>query len=123
MLIIFGWGRVTSKVLCVIGLKECQHCHRVSQWQYQRKRVWFTLFFIPCIPYDTTFWVGCQHCQYGYAVVEDVIAGRHRVRCERCHRVYYTLPVRTAACPQCGEPGPFFADYSPINLVPRIPRP
>ena len=71
MLIIFGWGRVTTKVLYLIGLRECQHCHRVSQWPYQRSRVWFTLFFIPCIPYKTTYWVGCPHCQYGYAVVDE----------------------------------------------------
>ena len=45
---------------------------------------------------------------------------RHRVRCERCHRVYYTLAVTTAACPQCGEPGPFIVDCSPIEIVPPI---
>lgn len=72
MLFIFGWGLVTTKVLCLVGMRECQHCHRVSQWPYQRRRVWFTLFFIPCIPYETTYWVGCQHCKYGYAVDADL---------------------------------------------------
>jgi hypothetical protein len=47
----------------------------------------------------------------------------HRVRCERCHRVYYTLAVTTAACPQCGEAGPFIVGCSPVDLVPRIPPP
>jgi rRNA maturation endonuclease Nob1 len=48
---------------------------------------------------------------------------RHRARCERCHRLYLTLAVTTAACPQCGEPGPFIVACSPIEVVPRIPPP
>jgi hypothetical protein len=35
-------------------------------------------------------------------------------------RVYYTLAVTTAACPQCGEPGPFIVDCSPIDVVDEL---
>jgi len=34
-------------------------------------RTWFTLFFIPCVPYETKYWVGCPHCKYGYEVDEN----------------------------------------------------
>jgi len=34
-------------------------------------RTWITLFFIPCIPYKTRYWVGCPHCKYGYEVDEN----------------------------------------------------
>jgi hypothetical protein len=71
MFLIYGWGFVTTKILSLLGTFECFHCHRIAQWPHQRMRTWITLFFIPCIPYKTRYWVGCPHCKYGYEVDEN----------------------------------------------------
>lgn len=61
-MIIFGWGKVTKKLLGTIGSLQCGHCNNESEWQLCVFRIWFTLFFIPIIPYRTTYCMVCPIC-------------------------------------------------------------
>lgn len=61
-MIIFGWGRVTKKFIGEVFQRTCQYCNTTSTWQLCIVRTWFTLFFIPVIPYKTTYCVACPNC-------------------------------------------------------------
>ncbi len=61
-MIIFGWGKVTKKFLGAIGRLQCGNCNNEAQWELCVLRVWFTLFFIPVIPYKTTYCMMCPVC-------------------------------------------------------------
>ncbi len=61
-MIIFGFGKVTKKVIGNLIEKSCQYCNQTSLWQLCLIRTWFTLFFIPVIPYGRRYAVVCPRC-------------------------------------------------------------
>ncbi len=63
MIIIFGWGKVTRSILCDMMEKHCSHCNTTKTWQACTMRTWFTLFFIPVIPYRTSYRIACPKCE------------------------------------------------------------
>lgn len=65
MFIIFGWGRQTLKSFGPVLKYRCDHCHNEKHWMLYCKRTWFTLFFIPVIPYSTEYLMLCPVCNYG----------------------------------------------------------
>ncbi len=65
MFIIFGWGRQTLKSFGPVLKYHCDHCHNEKHWVLYCKRTWFTLFFIPVIPYSTEYLMLCPICKYG----------------------------------------------------------
>src|SRR4051794_25840868 len=65
MPILFGWGFKTVKVIGVTFKNLCGHCHNEEFWVLTRTTTWFTLFFIPVIPYSVKHFFGCPVCQYG----------------------------------------------------------
>jgi len=62
--IIFGF-RKTRKILGTIGSHECSNCHNISNWDVVRLISWFTLFFIPIIPYRWQYFEICPICEHG----------------------------------------------------------
>lgn len=42
--------------------KQCSYCNQDSLWQLCVMRTWFTLFFIPVIPYKTVYCITCPNC-------------------------------------------------------------
>ena len=64
-MIIFGWGRQTIKNIGVVFKNLCSHCHNEEYWVLTRIMTWFTLFFIPIIPYETKYHLSCPVCKYG----------------------------------------------------------
>jgi len=62
-MIIFGWGKVTLKNYGAIEKKQCPHCHNEGMWELRRYRTWFTLFFIPVIPYNQKALLVCPICE------------------------------------------------------------
>lgn len=64
-MIIFGWGRQTIKQIGVAFKQMCNHCHNEDYWVLTRITTWFTLFFIPVIPYSIKYFLSCPVCQYG----------------------------------------------------------
>jgi len=63
MLIIWGFGRNTTKLLGVTEDKQCYNCNNLVQRGVVRVRTWFTLFFIPLIPYSTKYFEVCPVCK------------------------------------------------------------
>jgi len=70
-MIIFGWGHQTIKKIGVVYKNNCSHCNNEVYLELARYRTWFTLFFIPVIPYKTKYFLGCPICQYGVTLSGD----------------------------------------------------
>jgi hypothetical protein len=65
MPVIFGWGRKTVKQIGVVFKKLCNHCHNEEYWVLTKITTWFSLFFVPIIPYSTKYFLSCPVCKYG----------------------------------------------------------
>jgi len=68
MFIIFGWGRRTMQTLGWLSPRTCSNCHNEGPWALVRIRRWFSLFFIPVIPYETDYVAMCPVCSRGINV-------------------------------------------------------
>jgi len=65
-MIIFGWNFQTIKQIGFVFKKVCEHCNNEEYWVLTRTITWFTLFFIPVIPYSFKFFLSCPVCRYGF---------------------------------------------------------
>lgn len=61
-MIIWGWGKITKKFIGSAFYRTCNHCNTTQSWQLCIIRTWFTLFFIPIIPYKKRYCVTCPNC-------------------------------------------------------------
>ena len=61
-MIIWGWGKVTKKFIGGVFQRTCNYCNQTTVWQLCIKRTWFTLFFIPIIPYAKSYQATCPSC-------------------------------------------------------------
>jgi hypothetical protein len=61
-MIIWGWGKVTKKFMGGVFQRTCNYCNQTTVWQLCIKRTWFTLFFIPIIPYAKSYQAACPSC-------------------------------------------------------------
>lgn len=73
MPIFFGWGHTTKKIFGPVFKHICSHCHNEDYWILTRVRVWFTLFFIPLIPYENKYHLTCPICEYGMTLNSEQI--------------------------------------------------
>ena len=64
-MIIFGWGRQTRKHYGPTIPIKCPKCSNNAYWHLYRNRTWFTLFFVPVIPYDNKHILLCSVCSNG----------------------------------------------------------
>lgn len=64
-MIIFGWGHQTIKNIGPTFKNHCNHCNNEDYWTLTKYTTWFTLFFIPVIPYSIKYFLSCPVCQYG----------------------------------------------------------
>lgn len=62
--IIFGFGDRKVELLGSMGgVMDCPRCNNSSEWPIHRERSYFSLFFIPLIPYKTRFLLSCPVCR------------------------------------------------------------
>lgn len=61
-MLIFGFGKLTKKILGNATEKTCPYCNTTEVWQLCIIRAWFTLFFIPIIPYKLMYCISCPKC-------------------------------------------------------------
>ncbi|MEA5018658.1 MAG: zinc ribbon domain-containing protein [Erysipelotrichaceae bacterium] len=66
-MIIWGW-RKTRKILLKVDEQECSNCHNTNQFDLVRLTSWFTLFFIPIIPYKREYFIACPICEFGHKI-------------------------------------------------------
>ena len=62
--ILFGWGQRTKKLI-EETYKKCKYCHN-GTLDYKKITTWFTIFFIPLIPYKKEYYLMCNNCERGY---------------------------------------------------------
>ena len=72
-MIIYGWGRVTTKEYGPTMAVECPNCDNDTWLHLYRQRKWFTLFFIPVIPYSSKHLLLCEVCSQGIELKGDQI--------------------------------------------------
>jgi hypothetical protein len=63
-LIVFG-GRTTITQVGTVGFYPCPNCQNYAPFSLHHRRVWFTLFWIPLIPYHSDFFLACDICSRG----------------------------------------------------------
>ncbi len=63
MFIIWGWGKVTRHNKGAAFVKACTHCNQTSTWNLYVMMTWFTIFFIPVIPYKKQYAYMCPYCK------------------------------------------------------------
>lgn len=64
-MLIFGWGHQTKKDYGPTFPMKCPNCNNNTYWHFVHYRVWFTLFFIPVIPYESKYYLLCEVCSKG----------------------------------------------------------
>ena len=62
MFLIFGFGKQTFKEYGKTESRTCGHCHKTTALILVRVTSWFTLFFIPLIPYSNKYVLMCPLC-------------------------------------------------------------
>lgn len=62
MIIIWGFGKKTKKFIGGVFQRTCNYCNQTSIWQLCVVRTWFTLFYIPIIPYKKMYCIICPNC-------------------------------------------------------------
>ncbi len=73
-IILFGWGHISKKKKSEKPIKICEHCH-LNYLYLTRVTRWFTLFFIPIIPYKSNHYLLCPNCEFGYEIDEENVEG------------------------------------------------
>jgi hypothetical protein len=72
-MIIFGWNFQTIKQIGLVFKQLCGHCNNEEYWVLTRTITWFTLFFIPIIPYSIKYFLCCPVCKYGITLDQKQI--------------------------------------------------
>ena len=84
---IFGWGFRTKRIIGPLGPYTCDICNWSGHFSLVRVITWFTLFFIPVLPYSTNYLVLCPNCQNGAEIerkkVKEFIELARRNKVER----------------------------------------
>jgi predicted RNA-binding Zn-ribbon protein involved in translation (DUF1610 family) len=65
--IIFGWRNI-SKKLGDAEVYRCNHCNNIQMFEVWKVTSWFTLFFIPTIPYRAEYFFLCPICHNGQII-------------------------------------------------------
>lgn len=63
MFIIWGFGKTTMKRYGEMLPKDCFRCYNKTERELVKVTTWFTLFFIPLIPYRREYYLVCPVCQ------------------------------------------------------------
>lgn len=64
-MIIWGWGRRTVRRYGPVTYQKCPNCNNSNWFNLVGIRRWFTLFFIPIIPYSSKHLLLCPVCSRG----------------------------------------------------------
>lgn len=70
-MIIFGWGKKTVKDHGDTFPMECGNCNNKVFFKLVSVKTWFTLFFIPIIPYESKNLLMCGVCKRGFELTND----------------------------------------------------
>ena len=71
MFIIWGFGKKTVKSFGLMPLRTCARCNNNIQYEILKVTTWFTLFFIPIIPYRVERFLVCPICHTAQPVSKE----------------------------------------------------
>lgn len=71
MFFFFGWGKKTVKEFGEVIPTNCAKCNNKVYLKLVSVTKWFTLFFIPVIPYQSQNLLLCNICQNGYELNKE----------------------------------------------------
>jgi zinc-ribbon family len=71
MLFVFGWGRTTQQHIHSVMRVRCPNCNNVATWHALGRTTWFTLFFVPVIPYNKYYFLHCEVCSRGFELSRE----------------------------------------------------
>lgn len=74
MPILFGWGKTTVKDHGECIAATCPRCHNSVLLHHLFITVWFTLFFLPVIPYKRRRALVCPICNWSREVPKTAVA-------------------------------------------------
>lgn len=74
MPILFGWGKTTVNDHGECIAATCPRCHNSVVLHHIYLTVWFTLFFIPVIPYKRRRSLVCPICSWSREVPKTAVA-------------------------------------------------
>jgi zinc-ribbon family len=63
--IIFGFGRRTRKDRGAVIPLMCPRCNNHTTYRWVSTSTWFTLFFVPVVPYSSKHYLVCPVCSNG----------------------------------------------------------
>jgi len=72
MFFIFGWGRVSDDRYSYRGSSICPRCRNTVGNELAKVTTWFTLFFIPAIPYKVQYGRVCPICGYTEEINKEI---------------------------------------------------
>jgi uncharacterized protein YbaR (Trm112 family) len=74
MIILFGWSFKTEKTIGPARKQHCPICNREEFHILHRESRWFTLFFVPVVPYEHHYTLYCPFCKH----TEELPAGESK---------------------------------------------
>ena len=72
-MLIYGWGKTTKKDFGDTYPITCSNCGNETFLKLSRIKTWFTLFFIPIIPYRSKHYLSCKVCDRGFEVKRKLV--------------------------------------------------
>ena len=86
-MIIFGWGHKKNKNEGPVAKTRCPNCHNEEFWDLITSRTYFTLFFVPLIPYASEAYLMCPICRAARDVVGDELERVRAVARDNLRRI------------------------------------
>lgn len=71
MFLIFSLADRKTKQLGSAGLMDCPRCNNTSEWLIHQQKTYFSLFFIPLIPYRSEYILSCPVCRQADTITEE----------------------------------------------------
>lgn len=71
MFLIFSLADQKVKPLGKTGLMDCPRCNNTSEWVIHQAKTYFSIFFIPLIPYRNEFLLSCPVCRETRAITAE----------------------------------------------------
>ena len=64
MIFIFGFNHQINFNAGPLAEETCTKCNVRDFWNLEKTTFWFTVFFIPLIPYKTSYFKRCTSCNF-----------------------------------------------------------
>jgi len=71
MFVLFGFGREKRRDYGPTIPIICPNCHNPTHLRLIEIEKWFSLFFVPILPYDSTYLLVCDVCSRGIELTEE----------------------------------------------------